>query len=55
MFLVGVAAEKELLNKGFLDVKFKSSFRKYCGRHHDLVNRYGVSMSQMTTGMFLLW
>ena len=24
------------------------------GRHHDFVNRYGVSVSQMTTDMFRL-
>ena len=28
--------------------------RKYYYRHHDLVNRYGISVSQMTTDMFHL-
>ena len=32
-----------------LMVKLKSSLRKFCGRHHDLVNRYGTSVSQITT------
>jgi hypothetical protein len=32
-------------NQGFLVVKFKSSFRKFYCRHHDLVNRYGISVT----------
>ena len=31
--------------------KLKSYLRKFYGRHHDLFNRYGVSVSQMTTNM----
>jgi hypothetical protein len=42
----------KLLNQGFLVVKLKSSLRKGYGRHHDLVNRYGIFVSQMTTDMF---
>jgi hypothetical protein len=45
---------RKLLNQGFLLVKLKSSLRKFYGRHHDLVNRYGISVSQMTTDMFHL-
>ena len=44
----------KLLNQGFLLVKLKSSLRKFYGHHHDLVNRYGTPVSQMTTGMFHL-
>jgi hypothetical protein len=29
--------------------KLKASLRKLYGRHHDLVDRYGISVSQMTT------
>jgi len=29
-------------------------FRKFYGRNHDLVDRYGISVSQMTTDMFHL-
>jgi len=36
---------RELLNQGFLLVKLKSSLRKFYGRHHDLVGRYGISVS----------
>jgi hypothetical protein len=42
----------KLLNQGFLLVKLKSSLRMSYGRHHDLVDRYGISMPQMTTDMF---
>ena len=30
-------------------VKLKSSLRKFYGHHNDWVNRYGISVSQMTT------
>jgi len=39
-----------LLKSGFLLVKLKSSFRTF----HDLVDRYGISVSQITTDMFHL-
>ena len=45
---------RKLLNQGFLLVKMKSSLRKFYGRHHDLVDHYGISVSQMTTDMFHL-
>ena len=35
-------------------VKLKSSLPVFYGRNHDLVNRYGISESQMTTDMFHL-
>jgi hypothetical protein len=39
----------------FLYVKLKSSLRKFYGRrHYDLVDRYGVSVSQMTTYSWLI-
>ena len=38
-----------LLNQVFLVVKLKSSLRMFYGRHHDLVNCYGMSVSQTTT------
>ena len=42
----GLLLTKKLLNQGFLIVKLKSSLRKFYGRHHDLVDRYGISVSQ---------
>jgi hypothetical protein len=50
----GLLLTRNLLNQGFLLAKLKSSFRKFYGRHHDLVNRYRISVSKMTTDMFLL-
>ena len=50
----GLLLTRKLLNQGFLLVKLKSSLRKIYGRHHDLVDRYGISVSQMTTNMFPL-
>ena len=50
----GLLLTRKLLNKGFFLVKLKSSLRKFYGSHHDLVDRYGISVSQMTTDMFHL-
>ena len=50
----GLLLARKLLNQWFIRVKLKSSLRKFYGRHHDLVNRYGISVSQMTTDMFHL-
>jgi hypothetical protein len=37
----------------FLDMgKVEVITSKIYGRHHDLVDRYGISVSQMTTDMF---
>jgi hypothetical protein len=43
---------RKLLNQGFLLAKSKSSPQTFYVRHHDLVDRYGISVSQMTTDMF---
>jgi hypothetical protein len=50
----GLLLTRKLLNQEFLLVKLKSSLRKFYGRHHDLVDRYGIYVSQMTTDMFHL-
>jgi len=50
----GMLLTRKLLNQGFLLVKLKSSRRMFYGRHHDMVDRYGISVSQMTTDMFHL-
>jgi hypothetical protein len=50
----GLLLTRKLLNQGFLFIKLKSSLRKFYCRHHDLVERYGISVSQMTTDMFHL-
>ena len=50
----GLLLTRKLLNQGFPLVKLKSSLRKCYGRHQALVDRYGISVSQMTTDMFHL-
>jgi hypothetical protein len=50
----GMLLTRKLLNQGFILVKLKSSLRKLYGRHHELVDRYGISVSQITTDMFHL-
>jgi hypothetical protein len=50
----GLMLTRKLLNQGFLLVKLKASYRKFYGRHHDLVDRYGIPVSQLTTDMFHL-
>ena len=43
-----------LLNQVFLLLKLKASLRKFYDRHHDLVDRYGISVSRMISDMFHL-
>jgi hypothetical protein len=50
----GLLLTRKILNQGLLLVKLKSSLRNFYGRHRDLVDRYGISVSQMTTDMFHL-
>ena len=50
----GLLLTRKLLNQGFLLVNLKSSLRKFYGHNHDMVDRYGISVSQMTTDMFHL-
>jgi hypothetical protein len=43
-----------VLHQEYLLIKLKSSLRKSYGRHRDLVDRYGIYVSQMTMDMFHL-
>ena len=47
-------AMKQLLNQLFLVAKMKWSLGKLYGHHHDLVNRYGITVLQMTKNMLCL-
>ena len=42
----------KLMNQGFVWVKLKSLLRQFYGRHHVLVDRYEISVSQITMKMF---
>ena len=50
----GMLLTRVLLNQGFLLVKLKSSLRKFYGRHHDLVDRHGIFLSQNDHGYVTL-
>ena len=43
----GLLLTMKLLNQRFQLVKLKTSLRKFYSRHHDLVDRYGISVSQI--------
>jgi hypothetical protein len=49
----GLLLTRKLLDQGLILFKLKSSLRKFY-RRHDLVDCYGISVSQMTTDMFHL-
>ena len=42
----------KLLKQGFVAQRLKSSLQKFFGRHHELVDRYETSVSQMRTDLF---
>jgi hypothetical protein len=50
----GLQLTSKVLNQEFRLAKLKSSLRRFYGRHYDLVNRYGIPVSQITTDMFHL-
>ena len=43
---------QKLLNQGYVAPKLQSSFLKFYGRHHDLVNRYDKTVSKMKEDLF---
>ena len=42
----------KLLEQGYVATRLKSSLQKFYGHHHELVDRYGVSISTMKTDLF---
>ena len=50
----GLLLIRKVLNQGFLLAKLKSSLQKFYSHHHNLVDHYGISVSQMTKDMFHL-
>ena len=49
----GLLLTRKLLNLEFQMVKLKSPLRKFYGRHHELIDRYGITVSKMISDMFL--
>ena len=48
----GQLLSQKLLSQGYVKPRLEASLRKFYGRHHELVDHYGISVSQMTTDMF---
>ena len=51
-FLDGALPLKRLLKQGYVVHRAESSLEKLYGRHHNLVDRYEISISQMTMDRF---
>jgi hypothetical protein len=41
------------LKQGYVDPRLKSPLHKLCGRHHNLFDRYEISISRMTIDILL--
>ena len=50
----GLLPTRKQLSQWFLLVMLNSSLRQFYGRQHDLVDRYGMSVSHMTADVFNL-
>ena len=50
----GLLLSVKPLNQGLLLDELKSSHRKFYGRHHDLADRYGISVTNEYMDMFHL-
>ena len=48
----GTLLTRKLLKQGYEEDRLKFSFRKFYGRHHELVDSYENSMSQLPTDIF---
>ena len=48
----GQLLSQKLLSQGYVKPRLESSLRKFYGRHHELVDHYGISVSQMTVDIF---
>ena len=49
----GQLLSQKLLSQGYTKPRLESSLRKFYGRHHELVDHYGISVSRMTIDMFV--
>ena len=45
---------QKLLKQDYVALRLKSSLQKFYGRPHNLVDRYEISISQMTMDLLLL-
>ena len=42
----------KLLNQGYLRTRLIATYKKFYGRHHDLIDKYNMSISQMIIDIF---
>ena len=42
----------KLLSQGYQKAKLVATLKKFCGRHHDLVNPHNVSVSRIVSDVF---
>ena len=45
---------EKLTEQGYVATRLRSSLQKFYGRHHELVDKYGVTISAMRTDLFPL-
>ena len=43
----------ELLSQWYQKTKLLATLKKFCGRHHDLVNPYNVAVSRIVSDVFI--
>ena len=48
----GVLLTEKLLKQGYDQIRLESSLRKFYGRHHELVDRFNISASQLCADVF---
>ena len=51
--LRGKLLTSKLLQQGYKSYKLRNTFRKFYGRHHELTDRYNMSVSQIITDLGL--
>ena len=48
----GKVLTTKLLSQGYPKTKLVATLKKFCGRHHDLVNPYNVTVSRIVSDVF---
>lgn len=48
----GMLLTNKLLQQGYEEERLKTTFRKFYGRHHELMDQFGMSMSRVSADLF---
>ena len=48
----GKVLTTKLLSQGYQKTKLVATLKKFCGRHHDLVNPYNLAVSRIVSDVF---